>query len=492
MTRADMIAAIDALAADPDISFDTFAHINTSKLLRRIDLHIIPMLTLLYLLSYMDRSNIGNAAIAGLTRDLRMDSRQLNWCLTVYIFSYSVCEIPSNMILRKFRPSTYLPSIMVAWGVVLTLMGIVQSYHGLLIARVFLGVAEAGLFPGMVYFNTQWYRRYELQVRQAYFWSAASTAGAFSGLLAYGISFMDGVGSLSGWRWIFILEGLFTILIAFFSYFLLTDYPQTASFLSIEERIFLTHRLRYSPQSTHSSSSSPIPESHATGLPYILQALRDPQIYLSILIYWGYNCPLYGISLYLPSIVADLGYTSTTAQLMTVPIYASASLITILTAHLSDRLALRSPPLILGLITVLIGFGLCIVTPYHPGVTYAGLFIAAAGTYSCQAGNITWLANNLSGSYKRAVGIGMQIGLGNIGGAIAGTFYRDRDRPRYVRGHGLEMVMVGIGLVAAGLQVARYSLVNRWREKRVERGEVGEVEEMAREGDGAVTWRYTL
>jgi hypothetical protein len=121
--------------------------------------------------------------------------------LTAFFFTYAAFEVPSNMLLKKLRPSIWLPTIMVAWGVVMTLMGIVQNYAGLLSARIFLGVAEAGLFPGVVYYNTLWYCRYAVQVRQAVFFSAASVAGAFSGLLAYGISFMDGVGGLAGWRW---------------------------------------------------------------------------------------------------------------------------------------------------------------------------------------------------------------------------------------------------------------------------------------------------
>jgi len=115
------------------------------------------------------------------------------------------CSYPSIMLinnrLKRLRPSIWLPTIMVAWGIVMTLMGIVQSYHGLLIARLFLGVAEAGLFPGVAYYITMWYCRHEGQLRQALFFSAASIAGAFSGLLAYGIAKMDGVGGLEGWRW---------------------------------------------------------------------------------------------------------------------------------------------------------------------------------------------------------------------------------------------------------------------------------------------------
>lgn len=96
--------------------------------------------------------------------------------------------------------------IQVAWGVVMTLMGLCQSYAGLLTARCFLGITEAGLFPGVVFYLTMWYTRYEYQWRMALFFSAVGVAGAFSGLLAYGISFMGGVGGLNSWRWIFILE----------------------------------------------------------------------------------------------------------------------------------------------------------------------------------------------------------------------------------------------------------------------------------------------
>lgn len=133
---------------------------------------------------------------------------------------------------------------MVAWGTVMTLMGLVQSYHGLLIARVFLGVAEAGLYPGVAYYLTMWYRADELAFRQGLFFSAASVAGAFSGLLAYAISRMDGVGGYAGWRWIFILEGLLTVITAITAFFVLHDFPETASFLTAPERAWIVHRLR--------------------------------------------------------------------------------------------------------------------------------------------------------------------------------------------------------------------------------------------------------
>lgn len=117
------------------------------------------------------------------------------------------------MMMKRTRPSLWLTVIMVAWGVVMTLMGLVHNYPGLLVARMALGVAEGGLFPGVTFYITMWYRRHECGYRMALFFSAATLAGAFGGLLARGISEMDGIGGKAGWAWIFILEGLATLIV---------------------------------------------------------------------------------------------------------------------------------------------------------------------------------------------------------------------------------------------------------------------------------------
>jgi len=178
----------------------------------------------------------------------------------------------------------------------MTLMGIVQNYAGLLTARIFLGVTEAGLFPGVAYYLTMWYTRGEMQFRQAMFFSAASVAGAFSGLLAFGIAKMDGVAGLEGWRWIFILEGIATVLVAFSSYYLLHDFPETASFLTEEERAFVVFRLKYqgqaasreiSGESTGSVEQPMVAEADEFCWRYVRQAFTDWQIWVNIFVYWG-------------------------------------------------------------------------------------------------------------------------------------------------------------------------------------------------------------
>ncbi|KAK7738294.1 hypothetical protein SLS63_002629 [Diaporthe eres] len=467
----DEIDRIDALATAEGTTLDSFKHLDEKAILHKMDLRLIPMLSLLYLLSFLDRGNIGNAKIEGLQEDLGMRSYEYNWCLTAFFFTYAAFEVPSNLLLKKLRPSRWLPIIMVAWGTVMTLMGIVRNYQGLLAARLFLGVTEAGLYPGVAYYLTMWYCRHEIQFRQALFFSAASVAGAFSGLLAFGISKMDGVGNLEGWRWIFILEGIATVIAAFAAFFLLHDFPETAKFLTEEERAFVVFRLKYQGQSAKldgaNGRAAQVAEADEFQWKYVREAFMDWQIWVNIFVYWG---------------------------LMTVPIYVTAAILAVIFAYLSDRAGKRSPFIIPFLCVMIIGFSMCISTDptKHPRVVYGGVFIIVCAIYPSFPGNIAWLSNNLAGGYKRSAGMAIQIGVGNLGGAMASNFYRQPDSPRYILGHGLELGFVCLGILAAVILNVSYAAINKRREKKLAEGGEGgfDSRELSELGDKAYTFRY--
>ncbi|KAF3052043.1 hypothetical protein E8E11_003033 [Didymella keratinophila] len=467
-SKAEEKERIDALATAPGVTLESFAHLDEAKILRKMDWHLIPMLALLYLLSFLDRGNIGNAKIEGLQETLGMTGAQ-----------YAAFEVPSNLLLKRLRPSIWLPTIMVAWGIVMTLMGIVKDYHGLLIARIFLGVTEAGLFPGVAYYITMWYCRHEAQFRQALFFSAASVAGAFSGLLAFGIAHMDGVGNLEGWRWIFILEGILTVLVAILAYFILYDFPETAGFLTEEERAFVVYRLKYQGASDTTINGVRVAQDDTFQWKFVKAAFLDWQIWTNIWVYWGIVCPLYGISLFLPTIIRGLGYTSSTAQLLTVPIYITASVLAIAVAWWSDRVGKRYPFILVCLCIMAVGFIMC-VSSATPGVIYAG--------------NITWLSNNLAGSTKRATGQAIQIAVGNLAGAMASNFYRAEDAPRYILGHALELGFIGAGIIGLLVLVFNYKRINKKRERQLEEGAHNRYtpEELGELGDRSMTFKYVL
>jgi MFS family permease len=232
---------------------------------------------------------------------------------------------------------------------------------------------------------------------------------------------------------------------------------------------------------------------------YVVQAVTDWQLYLGILMYWGIVCPLYGISLFLPTIIDQLGYTAAIAQLLTIPIYITAAVITLVVSYFSDKAAKagrsRSPYVFFPMCAILIGFIMAIAGSAAgnvPGVVYAGVFIATCGIYPAFPGNITWMSNNLAGAYKRAAGVAFHIGIGNLGGAMASNFYRTVDAPKFLLGHGLEIMFCVIGMIAlAGLRFS-YSRINSKRDALQDDGSEYTDQQLSELGDRAVTFRYVM
>ncbi|KAK6364978.1 hypothetical protein LTS17_011674 [Exophiala oligosperma] len=412
------------------VGFDKKA---TKRLIRKMDWALLPFLALLYLLSFLDRTNIGNARLAGIEEDLGMSGLDYNVALAIFFPFYVAVEPASNLMMKRTRPSIWIPIIMVAWGVCCTLMGLVHNYAGLLAARAALGIAEGGLFPGVTFYITLWYRRHECGLRMAIFFSAATAAGAFGGLLARAIIEMDGIGGKAGWAWIFIIEGLITLLVAGIAFLVMNDYPATAKFLTSAEREEVTRRLEHDRSSLADEFD----------MKYFWHAVKDWKIWVHMFITIGIYTPLYSISLFLPTIVKTLGYTNEKAQLMTVPPYIVACFCCITGGFAADKLKTRGLFMIGFNITALIGL-IMLISSQNPHVKYTGCFLFAAGIYPNVPQGVAWNGNNIGGSVKRGVGIAMHVGFGNLGGAISGFIYLSKDSPEFTQGHAILIAMISM------------------------------------------------
>ena len=234
---------------------------------------------------------------------------------------------------------------------------------------------------------------------------AASLAGAFGGILAFGIAKMKGVGGYNGWRWIFILEGIVTVVVSCAAYFFIHNYPDTAKFLSSTERNFIQNRLKLDSDAT---------QDEKLDWHNVKKAFTDIKCYLYALGFHTLSLPLYTLSLFLPSIIKDLGYASATAQLMTIPPYAIAFCLTITLAILSERYRVRTPFILASSSLAILGYILLLSDP-RAGVSYVGIIFAAAGIYPSVALVLAWPANNVSGQTKRAISNALQISIGKLG-----------------------------------------------------------------------------
>lgn len=208
-------------------------------------------------------------------KELGLTGQQPNVALAIFFVPYIIFEIPSNILMKKFKPHVWLALCILGFGVTMLGQGFVKSYGGLLATRFFLGFFEAGVFPGSFYLISFWYKREEAQKRFTIYFCSVIVASAFGGLLATGIAKMDHTHGLSNWRWIFILEGILTILIGVVAYFFVSDFPSDAKWLSETERRFVLTRTR-----THDSTSTKVTWSD------MLEFFRDPKNYLAAVMYF--------------------------------------------------------------------------------------------------------------------------------------------------------------------------------------------------------------
>lgn len=458
--------------------FDT---VEKKRIWRSLDTHILPYVSLLYLLSFLDRSNIGNARIAGMSTDLHLYGLRYNIAAALFFITYGIVEIPSNIILKLTRPSLWFPAIMLTWGTVMTLSSLVNSFQGLLITRIALGVAEGGLFPGVAYYITMWYPRQIQGSRLAIFFSAATVAGAFGGIFAYLIDHMDGKAGLHGWQWIFLIEGLTTVVVALLAFRFLNDYPETARFLTENERWFVIQALRedLNGQATYFSKR------------FVWQALTDWRAYSLALIHMCTLVPLYSIALFLPTIIHDLGYSAARAQLLTVPPFVCSCITTIIAGIYSDKLNARGPFILLADVVSLIGY-IVAYTTSTPGAGYAAAIIAASGVFPITPIVLSWAGGNAGGEVKKAVVFAMVVGFGNFGGILASFIYYQP--PRFHKGHGTIIGCLCTSILITSLLMWKYRTLNKEKEELcIREGIEDSMQDRYRElGDESPLFRYVI
>jgi len=382
------------------------------KVWRKLDLRILPVVAMFYLLSFLDRTNLGNARVAGLQHDLKMTNKQYSIALTVTYVPYIVAELPSNLLLKIVGPNLMLPTMLTLWGVVTTLQGVVTSYKGLLACRFFLGLLEGGVFPGLVLYLSFFYPRRRLQWRISAFFSAASISGAFSGLLAFGIINMDGIGKRPGWAWIFILEGLFTFLFGLSGYVLLPRSPAHARFFDQEEKEYVIAKLKEDGATGR--------DDDVDGFSWreVGEAFKLPQVWMLAVLFFFDGTILYGLAYFAPSIVQGLGFTASRAQLMSVPPFAVAFVLTMIGAYISDRYRCRGFVSMFSSVLCIIGFAIFLGSKSHR-IQYASLFFSIPGTYLAAPTLSTWSANNAAPHARRATAIAIGFIMTNSGGILA-------------------------------------------------------------------------
>ncbi|KAJ5517800.1 Major facilitator superfamily domain general substrate transporter [Penicillium expansum] len=480
------------LTADDADFYNNYPEDKRKKVFHKVDKRLIPMLAVLYLMCHIDRANIGNAKIEGMVQDLKMTGLQYNTVLSIFFIPYVLFEVPSNIILKKFkRPSAYLGLLVLTWGIIMTCTGLVKNYAGLMATRVLLGVFEAGFFPGAIYLCSYWYMPKELALRISYFYCASALSGAFSGLLAAAIAKMDGTAGLEGWRWIFILEGLASVALGIACFFLLIDTPALSKrWLSPEEIRYLELSMFIKQGGTSTGEA---------GFKWrdLKVVLLNWRIYVQAYLLFCQSALSYGTKFTLPTITKAMGFSSTNAQLTSAPPYIAGAISAIVFARLSDRFYWRMPFVCIPMIIVVVAYSIIMslngALEEKKGVAYFAVVLSVIGIYPIQPGAASWNANNIAPASRRAMGIALVNCVGNIGGILGSFMYIEKESPKYTTGFGLSLALGGVGFFVALFLEWTYKMGNARKERIADDARVNYTEEQLFDmGDKSPLFKYVL
>ncbi|KAI8383984.1 major facilitator superfamily domain-containing protein [Blakeslea trispora] len=460
------------------------------KLVRKLDTRLLPFLSFMYLFSSLDRSSLGNAVLDNFEQDVGITPDQFNTCVTIFYAGFLIFQIPSNILLKRFTAKRWLPLLMVCWGSVAILHASVKNFAQLMTLRFFLGFFEAGFFPGVVYFLTLFYKKNEMATRIALFWGSTVAAHAYAGVLAYGILQLRGSGGLTGWQWLFLIEGIPTVIVAAIAFFYLPDSPSNWSLFTEEEKLMAVARLE-----DGISHHITLGDLDASNKRQALKALTDRKVWMYMIMFFCGSVPNTSISNFLPSIVKGMGYNDKlSANLMSAPPYLCAVVVMILAAYSSDRHKDRAYHAVAGASVCMIGYIILIVCSERTAL-YTGVCIAVAGIFVINPIVNAWLTGNIAPDMKKSVATAMAVSANNSAGLLGSNIYRHSDAPRYFRGHLINSIFISLFVILTIIQRFLLDRENRRREQQMQKlgsEEQQSLEQDTRIGDEALDYAYKL
>ncbi|SCV72843.1 BQ2448_4380 [Microbotryum intermedium] len=398
---------------------------------------IMPLLSLVFSLNFIDRSAVGNANVAGLSKDLKLVGYQYNIALTLFYVFFMLVEPFSNLLLKRVG-AMWLSTMVVLFGTFTITTAFIRNYHQFLAVRILLGLAEGGSIPAITFVLGRFYRRRELVLRIGIYMAVGpSLSGAFGGLLA-GALVKRTIGSVHGWRCIFFVEGLITTLVGLLSFFLIPTSPESASFLNKEERALAVKRIEFE------HLGAPKDE---TTYKSIRHALGNGITWLCCLCYGFINISVQSSALFLPTVIHTLGnFSVVEVQLRCVPPYMVATLWSIFIFWVCFRTRKHGIWIAFTCCFSVTGY-IIFLTVHNSKILYFATFLTFSGSVTAGPIFLTWAVVNASPETSRAITAALVPGIGTWGSLVAMWTTLPKYAPRYVPGNGLNVAACAIPAV---------------------------------------------
>ncbi|KEF52227.1 uncharacterized protein A1O9_11854 [Exophiala aquamarina CBS 119918] len=391
------------------------------KLVRKLDLYILPVLWLMYWLNFLDRNAITVARLDGLEKELKITGVQYQTCISILFVGYILGQIPSNMLITRLRPSLFMSGWMAAWAVVSALTAITHNFTGLLLTRFFLGLAEAPFWPGCLYLLNIFYTRKEVAMRVAILFSANICGTAFAGLIAIGVFEMRGIAGLSGWRWLFILQGIITFVVSAAGAFILPDEPHNTRWLSEEERVLAHDRIARETVERYDGTTT------WAGL---VDCLKDRKLWI-LLLFGHVSFAASNFKNFFPTIIATLGYNRTITLALTCPPYIIAAIASVAWSWNSGRMNERTWHITVAKVISIIGFVMAAAT-LNTAARYVAICLFCSGLYMQAGIGPGWVGATCGQTKeKRAVALAMTNTINTVAPIYTSYLWIDSNAPRY-------------------------------------------------------------
>ena len=373
-----------------------------ARVLRKVTWRIIPFVMLLYFVAFIDRVNIGFAALT-MNRDIGLSPTAFGFGAGIFFWGYFLFEVPSNIILDKIGARIWIARVMITWGLVSAAMAFVSSATSFYVLRFLLGAAEAGFFPGIILYLSYWFPARERAAATALFMAAQALSTILGSPVSGALLGMDGLLGLKGWQWLFMLEALPAVVLGFVVLGFLTDRPEQAKWLADDERDWLVRTM-----------NAETADKAATAAHSIWRGLADPRVLALSLVYFGTSAGLYTLGIWAPQIIKQFGSSSFVVGCLNAIPPTAAVVAMILWSRHSDRTGERTWHVVTP--CLLAAFGLALAAP-ATGVAavLAALTLVNIGISSCKPPLWSMLTMFLSGP-AAAAGIATINSIGNLGG----------------------------------------------------------------------------
>jgi len=406
------------------------------RTIARVSARLVPFLILCYFVAYLDRVNVGFAAIT-MNKDIGLSATAFGLGAGIFFLSYFLFEVPSNLLLVRFGARRWIARIMFTWGILSGAMAFVTGETGFYVVRLLLGAAEAGFFPGIIYYLTLWFPACYRARIVGYFMAAIPLSSVIGAPLSGFILDMEGVLGFRGWQWLFIIEALPALVLSGVAYFYLTDGPADARWLPQDEREWLTRRLAQEQARRESQYRHTV-----------WQTLKNPKVLGLAVVYFSAVAVNYGLSFFLPQIVKSFGLSNVATGFVTATPYIIGTVSMVYWGRRSDRQGERKMHMAFALFLAVAGIALSTAVS-DPTAKMIAFALAGSGIFGCLPVFWTLPTAFLSGA-AAAGGIAIVNSIGNLAG-FAGPFVVGRIKDFTGSFAGGLLVLAAVGLVGVAV-----------------------------------------